>query len=222
MKTLVQCDFDGTITDKDASFFILDAFVEGDWRKLLAEYKERKISVGHFNTSAFNMVKASEQALLKVIEDKIKIRPGLHQLIDYCQRQSFKFVIVSNGLDFYIRSILGNIGLENLEVHAAETLFHPEGLEVRYIGPDGIQLDSDFKEAYTRLFLSQGYRIIYVGNGASDIYPARLAHHVFARGELIARCKETKLKYESFDDLNSVVSGLGRLQKSTQSFSSDP
>ena len=221
MKTLIQCDFDGTITDKDASFFILDAFVEGDWRKLLAEYAERKISVGHFNTTAFNMVKASEPALLKTIEGKIKIRPGLQQLIDYCQRQSFKFVIVSNGLDFYIRSILRNIGLENLEVHAAETIFRPEGLEVRYIGPDGIQLNSDFKEAYTRLFLSQGYRVIYVGNGDSDIYPARLAYHVFAREKLIVRCKETKIKYESFDDLNSVVSGLGRLQKSAQSFSAD-
>ncbi len=30
-KTLVQCDFDGTITEEDVSFAMLDAFADGDW-----------------------------------------------------------------------------------------------------------------------------------------------------------------------------------------------
>lgn len=210
-KTMLQFDFDGTITEKDASFILLDDFAQGDWRKLLKEYQEDKITVGHFNTTAFGMVKASEPALLKALEGRIKIRPGLHRLIDYCQRQSLKFVIVSNGLDFYISHILNGIGLGNIEVHAAETRFNPEGLDVRYIGPDGIQVDSDFKEAHTRLFLSQGYRVIYAGNGDSDIYAARLAHHVFATGNLLKCCREEDLKCEPFNDLNDVVSGLEKL-----------
>ena len=213
MKTLMQCDFDGTITEKDASFILLDAFAQGDWRKLLAEYMEHKVNVGYFNTTAFSMVKESEATLLKALEGKIKIRPGFHRLLDYCRSQDFKFVIVSNGLDFYIKNILKNIGVEDTEVYAAEAHFHQSGLEVRYVGPDGTTLDSDFKEAYARLFLSQGYRIIYAGNGASDIYPARLAHHVFATGNLLTRCQETGLKYEPFDDLNDIVSGLERLDK---------
>ena len=44
MKTLVQCDFDGTVTEEDVSFFLLDTFAQGDWRRLLQEYKEGKIS----------------------------------------------------------------------------------------------------------------------------------------------------------------------------------
>jgi len=73
MKTLVQCDFDGTITEKDASFLLLDAFAQGDWRRLLRDYKEHKISVGEFNTRAFAMVKADKATLLEALKGKVKI-----------------------------------------------------------------------------------------------------------------------------------------------------
>jgi len=57
VKTLIQCDFDGTITQEDVSFLILDAFASRDWRQLLTQYREGKISVGRFNMKAFAMVK---------------------------------------------------------------------------------------------------------------------------------------------------------------------
>ncbi len=37
-RTLVQCDFDGTVVVEDISFAILDAFANGDWRSLFQEY----------------------------------------------------------------------------------------------------------------------------------------------------------------------------------------
>ena len=70
MKTLIQCDFDGTITEEDASYFLLDTFAQGDWRKLLQAYKVRRISVGQFNTGAFAMVKADKQTLLDAVRGK--------------------------------------------------------------------------------------------------------------------------------------------------------
>jgi len=208
MKTLVQCDFDGTITEEDASFFLLDAFAQGDWRQVLREYKEHRISVGEFNTRAFAMVKADKSTLLGAIKGKVKMRAGLHDLVAYCSRRGFRFVIVSNGLEFYIKAMLKDIGLENLEVHAAQSSFHPEETEVQYIGPDGNELDDGLKEAYVKLFLNQGYRVIYIGNGDSDILPAKYAHHILARGELLAYCKKNNLKYKPFNDLADVVRAL--------------
>ena len=69
-----------------------------------------------------------------------------------------------------------------------------------------------FKETYTRLFLKQGYRVIYVGNGVSDIYPSRLAHHVFATADLLNTCRETGLDCIPFDNFNDVIKGLESLQ----------
>lgn len=215
MKTLVQCDFDGTITEEDASFFILDAYAEGDWRRLLQEYRERRISVCGFNTVAFSMVKADKPALLQTLRGKVKVRAGFHELVDYCLRKGFKFVIVSNGLDFYIEAVLKDLSLENLEVYSAQTSFHPEGMRVQYVGPDGRRLRDGFKEAYIRSFLKLGYRVIYMGNGDSDFAPARHAHHVFATGELQKRCRENGLNcrpLENFIDAVRDMEAISQVQ----------
>jgi len=211
MKTLVQCDFDGTITEEDTSFFLLDAFAQGDWRRLLRKYKEHKISVGEFNTKAFAMVKADKPALLGALQGKIKVRAGFHELVNYCRRKDFRLVIVSNGLDFYIEATLKDLGLKNIEVHAAQASFHSEGMEVQYMGPDGKRLQDGVKEAYTKLFLKLGYRVIYVGNGDSDFAPAKYAHHVFATGELLAYCRENNLNYKPFENFIEVVKDIDLL-----------
>jgi len=47
-----------------------------------------------------------------------------------------------------------------------------------------------------------------VGNGASDISPARQCHYIFATGDLLAHCKQTNLGCTSFNDFDQVVSIL--------------
>ena len=208
MKTLVQCDFDGTITEEDIGFLLLDSFASEDWRRLLTEYREGRMSVGRFNTQAFATVKADRQTLLKFMGNKIKIRAGFHELLACCHRKGFRFVIVSNGLVFYIEAILRDIGIDGIDILAAQTHFTPEGIEARYIGPEGNEIQDGFKETYTRLFLSRDYRVVYIGNGISDTLPAKQAHHIFATGELLTYCKKTKLNCTPFVDFNDVVRDL--------------
>ena len=208
VKILVQCDFDGTVTEEDISFFLLDAFAQGDWRRLLREYKEHRISVGEFNTKAFAMVKADKHTLLEALKGNVKVRAGFHELVSYCLGKGFRLVIVSNGLEFYIRAVLKDLRLRNIEVYAAQASFHPEGMKVQYVGPDGKRLEDSFKEAYTQAFLKLGYRVIYIGNGDSDVAPAKYAHHVFATGDLLAYCRENNLKYKLFETFLDVVKEL--------------
>lgn len=208
---IVQCDFDGTITEDDVSFALLDAFAQGDWREWFERYREHKISVGEFNTRAFAMVKATRAELLKVARDEVRLRAGFHELVSYCRSRGFRLVIVSNGLDFYITAILKDVGLGDIEVHAAKTRFYRRGLKVQYIGPDNTPLLSGFKEAYTKALLKQDQRLVYVGNGPSDVPPAVLAHHVFARDGMLDGCMEIGLKCTPFNNLNDIVRGLESL-----------
>ena len=207
-KILVQCDFDGTITKEDVSFVLLDTFADGEWRRLHEEYEEAKISVGRFNTDAFAMVKADREELLGAVKGKMTVRPGFHELVAFCRRKGFRFVIVSNGLVFYIREILGDIGLADIQAFAAETRFHPDGLRVQYIGPDGSHLDKDFKVAYLNSFLEEGYRVIYIGNGTSDIPAARKSHYIFATDSLLDYCQRENIDCRPFTDFNEIVGVL--------------
>jgi 2-hydroxy-3-keto-5-methylthiopentenyl-1-phosphate phosphatase len=204
-KTLVQCDFDGTITESDVSFAILDAYARQDWRQLFQDYEDGKITVGRFNTEAFSTVKADKNTLLELVRKGTRVRPGLRELVTACRRKGYRFVIVSNGLRFYIDDILENLGLTGTEVFAAETEFRPEGIDVRYIGPDGKHLDTDFKIAYLSFFRGQGYRLIYIGNGSSDLAPARVSERIFATDTLLKRCNEEQVSCIPFSDLQQIA-----------------
>ncbi len=204
-KTLVQCDFDGTVTYKDVSFLLLDAFVGFEWRDYLDQYQEGKISVGEFSRKSFGMVKASRQQMLGFIKNRVRIRPGFKQFVQFCRSKDFRLVIVSNGLGFYIDDILKNLGQVDTEYHAAETVFNPEGLQVRYVSPESKTIDTDFKLSFMEKFLNEGYEVVYIGDGNSDFVPAQKCHHIFATSSLLRRCKYHDLACTPFSDFFDII-----------------
>ncbi len=211
LRTVVQCDFDGTITEEDISFAILEEYADGDWRRLLREHEAGKISVGSFNRQAFAMVRADHKSLTTLARRAAKIRAGFESMVAVCRRKGFELEVVSNGLDFYIEEILCAVGFKGIPVHAAETKFHPEGLKVRYVTPDGNEVEDNFKGAYTSLYLDSGRRVIYMGNGNSDFAPARRCHHIFATGTLLTKCRGSNVNHTGFNDFHEVNAVLEQL-----------
>ncbi len=211
LSTVIQCDFDGTVTDRDVAFLMLDTFARGDWRKILKQYEDGRITVGRFNEESFALVRATREQLLSVIKGNIGIRPGFLDLVAGCRRKGFRLAIVSNGLDCYIESILRDLGVTDVEVYAARTTFRDNRVYVQYVGPDGKPMDDGFKEAYVRHFRGQGSRVIYVGNGTSDFRPARLCDMVFATDRLAWYCRRQRfacIQFETFHDVVKVLETL--------------
>jgi 2-hydroxy-3-keto-5-methylthiopentenyl-1-phosphate phosphatase len=216
MKTAIQIDFDGTVTIEDVSFLLLDTYVGQKWRDELVEYTSGKIPVGAFNRRVFGMMKASRKIMTDFVltDPRVEIRRGFKELLEYCEKKGYKIVIVSNGLLFYIQAILEKLGLDKIkgmEIYAAKNDFFEGGLKVAYIGPDGQEVETGFKEAYTKMLIKQGYSVIYLGNGDSDIYPSRLANKVFATEQLLKRCHKESLKCVPFEDFFEVIEGLKSL-----------
>jgi 2-hydroxy-3-keto-5-methylthiopentenyl-1-phosphate phosphatase len=86
-------------------------------------------------------------------------------------------------------------------------------MNVHYVGPAGKRLDDSFKEAYIKSFLKLGYRVIYIGNGDSDVAPAKYAHYVFATGDLLAYCRENNRNYKPFENFSDVIRDLGQMSQ---------
>ncbi|OGO31031.1 MAG: hypothetical protein A2Z29_08145 [Chloroflexi bacterium RBG_16_56_11] len=210
MKKAVQMDFDGTVTIEDVSYLLLDEYASDRWRHYLEKYTASRMSVGAFSRIVFGMITSDEKTLTDFVRrsDHIKIKPGLKDFLDYCKNKGVRVVIVSHGLMFYINTILAGLGISGVEVHAAENDFHPGGMKVRYIGPDGAEMDTGFKEAYTVWLKNMGYDVIYIGDGASDIYSCRKAAHIFATGTLLELCRTEKLFCAPFSDFFDVIRGL--------------
>ena len=216
MKTAIQIDFDETITIEDVSFLLLDTYVGQKWRDELVQYSSGQIPVGTFNKRVFGMMKASRKTMINFVltDPRVQIRRGFKELLEYCEQKGYRIVIVSNGLMFYIQAILKKLGLDkikDMDIYAAKNDFYKGGVKVAYIGPEGNELEAGFKEAYTAMLKKQGYSIVYIGNGSSDIYPSRMADIVFATDQLLKRCEAEKLKCASFEDFFEVIEGLRSL-----------
>ena len=204
-KILVQCDFDGTVTEQDISFLLLDEFANGDWHILNEQYTTGKLTVGQFNEKAFGLITAGKETMLDFIKSRARIRKGFKDFVNLCSEKGLRLVIVSNGLEFYIENILTDNGLSEIEFHAAKTKFIPQGLKTRFQGPDGKLVDKDFKIGYVNHFLNEGYKIIYIGDGNSDLYPAKLCHSVFAIDNLLKNCRLTGIICNPFEDFTDIT-----------------
>jgi 2-hydroxy-3-keto-5-methylthiopentenyl-1-phosphate phosphatase len=209
--TVVQCDFDGTVTYEDVGLRILEVFADGDWKRIFGQYRRGEISVGRFNTDAFALVNNDKTTLLRFVRKEVRIRDGFLRLVEYCRKHGFRLIIVSNGLDFYIKEVISRLRLTDLEIFAARTIFTANSINTFYIGPDDSVLMDSFKESYAQLFLNEGYRLIYIGNGPSDLEAARLADHVFATGSLVEQCGKHNLGCVPFDSMDKLIDELKHL-----------
>ncbi|MCL2679308.1 MAG: MtnX-like HAD-IB family phosphatase [Dehalococcoidia bacterium] len=208
---LIQCDFDGTVTVGDVSFLILDHYTGESWRRMLDDYMAGKISVNRFNAAVFSKVKAGRHELDEFVKKNAVMRPGFKELVETARRMDIRFVIVSNGMMFYIETLLKMLGLDGVEFTAAKANFKPDEIEAWYEGPDGKTVEDGFKEAWTQHFLDQGYDIIYIGNGASDFPPAKRCSRIFGIESLEKACLEEGVACTAFDDLREIAAELEKL-----------
>jgi len=207
LKTLIQCDFDATLTTGEVSHTLLEHFARGDWKSIQKRYYESEITVEECNTRQFAMVKATPDELRAFLRTpgNVVMREGVKEFFDYCQQRGWHCIIISNGLKFYIEVVLDMLGITGVQVTAAECKFHPEGLRISYKGPDGHALMKGFKAARAEQ-QRQGYdRVYYLGDGMADLPPARCANHVFATGVLLNKCQEEGLPHTEFIDLYDVI-----------------
>jgi len=207
-RIIIQCDFDGTITNKDISFRILEKYATCDWKAELKRYMAGEITVGQFNYNAFISVKEDRETLIKYIREIAETRKGVADFFDFCIQHDFDLKVVSNGLALYINQMLGDIGYGNLPVFAASSEFTEQGMHSVYYDPFGQPTLSEYKESYSRYFKDRADEVVYIGNGSSDFPPASICNYVFSTDVLSRMCAKNGIPHTHFEDFQTVIHGL--------------
>jgi 2-hydroxy-3-keto-5-methylthiopentenyl-1-phosphate phosphatase len=207
--SIICLDFDDTIVLDNTARQIFERFADPSWKEREAEYKAGRLSVEQFNAAAFDLVDPSVTGaeLRSFVREVARPRPGLAALVDWAHWNGWLLVVVSNGFDFYVDTVLDDLGFDRIARHAGRTR-NEYRWRVRYLSPRGIEIEDAFKLSYARAFKDAGDFVAYAGDGASDVPAARMAGAVFARSTLWERlCGEHPRVYvfESFDDIVGVL-----------------
>jgi 2-hydroxy-3-keto-5-methylthiopentenyl-1-phosphate phosphatase len=207
---VIMCDFDGTITSFDTADYILRRFAEGDWELYDRMLDEERISLEECMVRQFSLVHVPERTIIDELEKTATIRPKFSELVHFCDRNRIPFFIVSAGLDFVIYHYLDKMGLRSLvRMHSGTSFF--DGHKIVFAFPQLVNLESkSFKDDLVKSYQGRGIKVIYIGDGLSDLVAARQADIRFAvTGMRLERTlKEEGLVFESFEDFAIVEQGL--------------
>jgi len=205
---IIQCDFDGTITRNNLSILLREKYACGNWRKIDVDYLHGRLTVEQSNQMQFTLIKEPEEKLQEFIRQHIEVRPGFAKFISYCRKNGIPIVIVSSGLDFYIKTVLNNLALSDLELHCGQTCFGKDGINITYRDPKGEIITEGFKRKYLTSLKKRDQSVIYIGDGLSDLEAACLADYILATGQLPELLRAESVPYHSFSDFHDVIRQL--------------
>jgi 2-hydroxy-3-keto-5-methylthiopentenyl-1-phosphate phosphatase len=214
----VFVDFDGTITVRDATDAILEAFADRAWLEIEAAWVTGRIGSRDCLAAQIALVTA-HQAQINDLLDGIDVDPGLGSLLDACAAQRVPVHIISDGFDYCIERILTrpdqNFRAQLTGSHIVSSSLRVEGVRWRAGFPHPKEPCphgcATCKPAAMERLSPNGALRVFVGDGFSDRHAAKCADVVFAKNQLASFCEDASIPYAPFDTLSTVAVDIKRL-----------
>jgi len=202
---VVLCDFDGTATPYGVVDEILGHFADAAWLELAKAWERQEIGTAQGLPLGFSHVRAS-RAQMEAMLDTIPLDPAFPELMSFCQSQGYTFAVVSDGLVWYIRYILACHGIQNVAIYANEIRFNEDGFHLSFpwYSPE-TPLRGTSKVAIIRHYQNGNSKVVFIGDGQTDIEAAPVADLVYARADLLSYCQAQGIPAIAFSTLRDVL-----------------
>jgi 2-hydroxy-3-keto-5-methylthiopentenyl-1-phosphate phosphatase len=208
MKTVVFCDFDGTISRRDVGYSLFHHFSGGENEKLLPDWKAGRMSSRECLSREAAMVHAPAEEILSFL-DQFEIDPGFPEFELLCRRRGVPIIILSDGLDLYIKRILSRYHLDHLPVTCNIAKLNSHGLEIEFPRTNrACTRCGSCKGEIIEEYVSQDsgeIRTVFIGDGYSDTCATRAADFLFAKKDLERYCLDHGIAYNRFDTFFDVA-----------------
>jgi len=207
----VWLDFDGTITRRDLlDDLILRYSVDDSWKQIERLWQAGEIGSRQCLEGQFALVRISDADLKKFVSE-VELDPGLLPLLELLDKFSVPRAIVSDGIDQFIRQTMQR---HNIDIPIRSNAIERTGLEMKLLCPHNshkcVSAAAHCKcSSMTALGKAQR-RSIYVGDGRSDLCPARQSQIVFAKGNLAQSLSIENRPFQRFTTLLDVKDALER------------
>lgn len=209
MKYKFFCDFDGTVTKEDVIDRILEEFADPMWMDIERSWINGEIGSRDCLARQIRLIKARKHDLLDFVE-AIEIDETFVEFARYCKTKAFEIVILSDGIDLFIKSILNRFGLKDIKVFS-NGLAHTNGyfeMTFPYFRKDCSSRSGVCKcKIMEGLSSPEGINIL-VGDGRSDFCIAGKADLTFAKSTLLQFCRGEKISYIEHREFKDITEWL--------------
>ena len=172
--------------------------------RLIHDIHSRKISIKEGVAALFKGVSHQQiNEMKQYISSEIKLREGFEDFMFHCECNSYELDIVSGGIDLFIEHLLPFFPPSN--IYCNQLIFSNGFSEVT----SEHQHETCTSCGCCKVrFLKENRFEIVIGDSVTDMYSARLADMVFARGSLIELCKSYQIAYHPYETFHDIISVL--------------
>jgi 2,3-diketo-5-methylthio-1-phosphopentane phosphatase len=209
IKNLSDCivffDFDNTITPFDVLDDIIKCFsINKDWVAFEESWRKGKISSRECLKGQLRSVRVTKKNLLQYLS-KIKLDSHFPDLLNTLRKKGIDLAILSDSFSFIIENILRNNGIKGLRIYSNRLRFNKDRMIPLF--PHFNKKCPRCANCKTRHLSSNGSRnkrVVYIGDGLSDVCPAENADFVFAKDSLLKHFNRTKRRCVAFRNMGDI------------------
>ena len=207
-------DFDGTITQTDvgeAMFLKFGDPIQAE--KIIESWIDYKISSAASWQQLCDTVTKFDNTLFEDFLNTIEIFPGFKDFVDFCNYHGFPIIILSDGLDYYIKRILRRENLGEIPFYSNKLTFDSNNKLIPVFPYSDEECTRCANCKRNHIIENSGNYdfTVYIGDGYSDICPAQFCDFIFAKKSLLKYCETNRISYYPFKDFNEIMIRLEEL-----------
>lgn len=221
----IFCDFDGTVTKKDVWVSSLGKFITdcGSFDNLCRDFELNVITARQCILKELDLVENFNFEDFNGYVNREELDVYFRTFVEYCNKNEFEIVLLSEGLDYYIDFFLRK---ENLKLtRFCNTMIASENGTDK-LGRKIYKLSCDFPYSdehcnwcgmSKRNVLINGTNdyenevSVFIGDGVSDFCVSNYADIVFAKKSLASYCWKNNITYYEYNNFNDVQCKLEKL-----------
>jgi len=207
-------DFDGTISRCDIGNLLFHHFSDGKSDEPVRRWRNNEIDSRACLQAESELIRDVSREELMRYFDSFDIDPGFSNFAAWSKERGIPLYVLSDGLDIYIDRVLRRHGLENIPVFTnhAEIRDNRMRIEWPYFN-SSCEKCGNCKGYHIRRLRKPGQRVVYIGDGKSDLCALEHADTVFAKDFLAEYCLGHDIPYVPYTGFTDVVTALESLTK---------
>ena len=204
LKPVLFFDFDNTLTDGDILDQVIERFSPDErWRDWEHAWAEGRLAARDCLRLQIENLRVSRETLFDYLA-RVRIDPVFAEIVDWSRARGVEVNIVSDSFLPMIHHILLNNGIDVVPVYANDVGFADDRLipAFPFYDPDCVR-SANAKAHHLARY--RHHRIIFAGDGHSDLDAALAADVVFAKSTLAKELTARAVTFHPFETLEPVL-----------------
>jgi 2,3-diketo-5-methylthio-1-phosphopentane phosphatase len=206
-KLLVIADFDGTVSPMDVGYDVLQRFTSRGWDEIDRAYCSGEIGSKEAYSRIAALMAGTREEMSECVRSHARVDPHFVPFHAFCRAEGIDLKILSDGLDFYIDLVLRKNGLGDIPFFSNVARFRDgRGFTIEFPEANpACDRCGTCKSLILERLRTSFDRVIYIGDGYSDVCPAEKADIVFAKGILYSTFMKKGLPCIRYGDFGDVL-----------------